>query len=85
MKNSSLKPFSINAHAIAALTTHTYYNCILLIYCIECYYSKSMVNNGDVEIKKPSDRLVAHSVSPVRLLFFTEFKHFTLNGSHSAA
>ncbi len=45
---------------------------------------KSMVNNGDVQIEKSSDRLVAHSVSPV-LVFFSEFKSFTLTGSHSAA
>ncbi len=44
-----------------------------------------MVNNGDVQIEKPSDSLVAHSVSPVRLVFFAEFKRFTLTGSHSAA
>ncbi len=46
---------------------------------------KSIVNNGDVQIEKPSDRLVvAHSVSPV-LVFFSEFKSFTLTGSHSTA
>ncbi len=28
-----------------------------------------MVNNGDVQIEKPSDCLVAHIVSPVRLVF----------------
>ncbi len=45
---------------------------------------KSIVNNGDVQIEKPSDCLAAHSVSPV-LVFFSEFKSFTLTGSHSAA
>ncbi len=40
-----------------------------------------MVNNVDVAIEKPSDGLVALSVSPVRLVF----KRFTLTVSHSAA
>ncbi len=53
-------------------------------WCSECYYSKSMVNNGDVQIEKSSDRLIAHSVLPVQLVFFDEFKRFKLTGSHSA-
>ncbi len=39
-----------------------------------------MVNNGDVQIEKSSDGLVALSVSPVQLVF----NRFTLTGSHSA-
>ncbi len=31
-----------------------------------------MVNNGDVQIEKPSDRLIAHSVLPVQLVFFDD-------------
>ncbi len=39
-----------------------------------------MVNNGDVQIEKLSDCLVAHSVSPVRLVF-SHWARSTLSGA----
>ncbi len=39
-----------------------------------------MVNNGDVQIEKPSDCLVAHIVSPVQLVF-SHWARSTLSGT----
>ncbi len=62
MKKSSLKTFSINAHMRLITNTYIiiiYHNscnkiqceyptCATIPWCSECYYSKSMVNDGDV-------------------------------------